>query len=154
MQIRPAKNEDLSSVQEIDGTIESSQYFHLDLSSGEGLMANWRLEERPARKKLVEPNRLDDDAAFTLKQIVGGVEEGFAFVVELDDQPVAMLLARPDPAAGTLRIVDVRVDYDYRRQGMGMALVYQAIQQARERVSKTYCASRPAIRTRFSISAY
>ena len=132
MQIRPAKTDDLSDVAEIDGTVESAEYLHLDASGGEGLAVAWRLEQRPARKKLIDPNRLDDDATFTLKHVVDGAEEGLALVIEIEDAPVAMLLAVPDPSAGTLRIVDLRVDYDFRRQGMGLALVYQAIQSARE----------------------
>jgi RimJ/RimL family protein N-acetyltransferase len=132
MQIRSAKPADLTNVADIDGTVESIEYLHLDASSGEGLAMGWRLEQRPARKKLIDPNRLDDDASFTLKQVVGGAEEGLALLVEIDDAPVAMLLAVVDAPAGTLRIVDLRVDYDYRRQGMGLALVYGAIQHARE----------------------
>jgi RimJ/RimL family protein N-acetyltransferase len=149
MQIRPVTVEDLAGLQEIDGTVESIRYLHLEYADtsdpapaagdeeGEavadrGLTFAWRLEERPARKKLIEANRLDDDATFTLKSIVTGAEEGAALLIEHDGDPVAMLLARPDPAAGTLRIVDLRVDYDYRRQGMGTALVYALIQQARE----------------------
>jgi len=96
------------------------------------MIASWRLQQRRARKKIIEPNRLDDDAYFTLKQIVSGAEEGLAIMVEHDQTPVAAVIARPDPQAGTLRIVDLRVDFDYRRQGMGTALVYHVIQHARE----------------------
>ena len=131
MQIRPATSKDLQTVRDIDGTVESTRYLHLE-AGGEGLALSWRLEERPTRTKLIEPNRLEDDAYFTLKQVVSGVEEGLALLVEIDEAPVAMLLAVPDRSAGTLRIADVRVDYDYRRQGMGLALVYHAIHQARE----------------------
>ena len=126
---------DLPGLQEIDGTVESSRYLHLDYAAAadeEQVTHAWRLEERPARQKLIESNRLDDDAVFTLKSIVSGAEEGIALLIEHDDQPLAMLLARPDPAAGTVRIVDLRVDYDYRRQGMGTALVFALIQQARQ----------------------
>jgi RimJ/RimL family protein N-acetyltransferase len=131
MEIRPAKLEDLAGVQEIDGTIESDKYLHVD-RGGEGLRASWRLQERRQREKLIEPNRLSDDAFFTLKQIVSGNEEGTALLVEHDDQPIASLVARPEPAAKTLQIVDLRVDFDFRRQGMGTALAYQVIQSARE----------------------
>ena len=144
MQIRAATINDLAGLAEIDGTVESSRYLHLDYApatSEEGIPTfAWRLEERPARQKLIEPNRLDDDAAFTLKSIVSGADEGVALLIEHDDQPVAMLLARPDPAAGTIRLVDVRVDYDYRRQGMGTALVYALIQHAREQESRAVAA--------------
>ena len=135
MEIRTVTQHDLAGLQEIDGTVESERYLHVDfadIATEEGLTFAWRLEERAARQKLIEPNRLDDNATFTLKSIVSGAEEGTALLIEHDDQPVAMLLARTDPPAGTIRIVDVRVDYDYRRQGMGTALVYALIQQARE----------------------
>jgi streptothricin acetyltransferase len=59
----------------------------------------------------------------------------------LEDRPVASLLARPDAEAGTSLIADLRVDYDFRRQGMGTALVYQAIQQAREREFRAIAAT-------------
>jgi GNAT superfamily N-acetyltransferase len=131
MQIRPATSHDLDAVRDIDGTVESSNYLHLE-SGGEGMTLSWRLEERRAREKLIEANQLDDDAYFSLKQIVSGTEEGLALAVELSDQPVALLVARRDHAAGTLRLIDVRVDYDYRRQGLGTALVYHAIGQARD----------------------
>jgi GNAT superfamily N-acetyltransferase len=131
MQIRPATTADLEGIAEIDGTVESSHYLHLD-RAGEGLAASWKLEQRPARQKLIESNRMTDEALFLLKQIVTGAEEGTALLVELDDAPVALLLARPDPEAGTIRLVDLRVDSDYRRQGMGTALLYQLIQYARD----------------------
>lgn len=135
MQIRPVTQADLAGLQEIDGTVESARYLHVDFADAagdEGVTFAWRLEERPARQKLIESNRLDDDATFTLKSVVTGAEEGTALLIEHDDAPVAMLLARPDPALGTIRLLDLRVDYDYRRQGMGTALVYALIQHARE----------------------
>ncbi len=135
MEIRPVTLKDLAGLQEIDGTVESTRYLHVDfadIAGEEGVTYAWRLEERPARQKLIESNRLDDDATFTLKSVVSGAEEGSAMMIEHEGDPVAMLLARPDPAAGTIRIVDLRVDYDYRRQGMGTALVYALVQQARE----------------------
>src|SRR5688500_1582578 len=104
MQIRAAKVVDLEAAREIDGTVESVQYLHLE-SGGEGLALSWRLEERKAREKLIEANQLGDDAYFTLKQIVSGAEEGIALTVELEDQPVALLVARREEEAGTLRIV-------------------------------------------------
>jgi ribosomal protein S18 acetylase RimI-like enzyme len=131
MQIRPARSNDLEGIAEIDGTIESNRYLHVD-RSGEGIAASWRLEDRPARQKVIDPNRMAEEASFLIKQVVSGADEGFSLVVEHDESPVAFLLARSDPAAGTMRLVDLRVDYDYRRQGMGTALVYQLIQHARE----------------------
>jgi len=131
MQIRPAKPSDLEGIAEIDGTVESSRYLHVE-RSGEGIAPAWRIEDRPARQKVIDPNRMADDASFLVKQIVTGIDEGFALVVEHEESPVASLLARADPGAGTMRLVDLRVDYEYRRQGMGTALVYQLIQHARE----------------------
>jgi RimJ/RimL family protein N-acetyltransferase len=132
MQIRPLAPDDLPSVCEIDGTVESTQYLHVDNSLSEGSTASWRLEQRPARQKLIDPNRLSDEALFTLKQILSGADEGVALAVEHDDQPIATLVARPNASQETLEIVDLRVDYDFRRQGMGTALLYQLIGVARE----------------------
>src|SRR3954462_5499253 len=118
MQIRPATLADLDPIREIDGTVESSRYFHLDESAGEGFNLSWRIEERPTREKLIDPNRLTDDADFTLKQIGSGADEGAVWVVEIDEQPVAAIVAKPDVEAGTMLITDLRVDYDFRRQGL------------------------------------
>lgn len=131
MQIRPTTPGDLEMLREIDGTIESSQYLHLE-STGEGLCLAWRLEERPLRSKLIESNRLDDDRWFEAKQIVNGVDEGVSLLAEHEGAVVALLLAQPQPAAGTMRLLDVRVDYDYRRQGLAMAMIYQLIQFTRD----------------------
>src|SRR6185437_10066649 len=125
MQIRAVTGDDLADVLEIDGTVESSAYLHVETNVGDGIKASWLLEERKNRQKLIDPNRLGDDASFFLKQVVARVEEGLALTIEHEETPVALLLARPVAGNGTLRIIDLRVDYDYRRQGMGTALVYQ-----------------------------
>jgi GNAT superfamily N-acetyltransferase len=143
MQIRPATTNDLDAIAEIDGTIESTQYLHLE-QSGEGLSKSWRLEPRALREKLVQSFPLGDEGGFMLRQIAGGADEGLALLAVHDDQPVALLVARPDHAAGTLQILDLRVDYDFRRQGLGMALLYQAINRARELELRAVAAQTPA----------
>jgi GNAT superfamily N-acetyltransferase len=132
MQIRPVQAADVDLLTEIDGTIESLQYLHVD-RAGEGLALSWKLEERPLRERLVKSNPIDDDRRFILRQIVTGADEGFALLAEHDDMPVALLVATPDEAAKTFRLHELRVDYDHRRQGLATALIYQAISAARER---------------------
>ena len=61
MQIRPVQPRDLDLLSEIDGTVESSQYLHVE-RTGEGLGSAWRLHERPLRERLVRSNPIDDDA--------------------------------------------------------------------------------------------
>src|SRR5687768_5365566 len=131
MDIRPIQIADLERLADIDGTIESERYLHLD-RSGEGLMIAFKLDDRPLLQKLIAPNPMDDDQQFLLRQIVSGADEGFALLAEHDDQVVASMIAQPRQAEGTLKIIDLRVDYDFRRQGLASALVYQAIQKARE----------------------
>jgi GNAT superfamily N-acetyltransferase len=131
MQIRPAQPPDLDALIDIDGTIESPQYLHVD-RVGEGLSQNWRLEERNAREKLLDTNPIDEDRHFTLKQILTGVEDGIILVAEHSAQLVALAIAQPEPAGQSLRLLDLRVDYDHRRQGLGSALLYQVITRARE----------------------
>jgi ribosomal protein S18 acetylase RimI-like enzyme len=118
-------------VGDIDATIEATAYLHLD-RTGAGLAAAWRLEERPLREKLVAANPLGDDRAFTLKQIATGADEGLAVVAEHDGVLVALLLAQVDPARGVLHVLDVRVDYDHRREGLATALLFGAINAARD----------------------
>lgn len=131
MQIRPVTPADLGGLYEIDGTIESTQYLHLD-RAGEGLNVAWKLVERPLREKRTIPNRLDDARQFLLKQIATGADEGIVLIAEHEDVPVAMLLAQVEPGYGTIRVHDLRVDYEYRRNGLATAMIYQIISRARE----------------------
>ncbi len=132
MQIRPGTIADLDRLADIDGTVESSRYLHLE-QSGEGLAASWRLEERPLRERVIDPNRLGDEAAFLVKQIVSGADEGMVLVAEHDEAPVALLVAHLRPERQTLHVVDLRIDYEQRRQGIATAMLYQLIAAARER---------------------
>ena len=132
MQIRPVQTSDLDLLTEIDGTIESSQYLHVE-RAGEGLALSWKLQERPLRERLVRSNPLDDERRFILRQIATGADEGFAMMAEHDDVPVALAVAMLDPTAGTLRLHELRVDFDHRRQGLATALLYQVITEARTR---------------------
>lgn len=132
MEIRPVRPADLDVLYDIDGTVESSQYLHLE-KSGEGLSVGWRVEPRPLRERRTDPNRLDDDRKFIARQIATGADEGLALMAEHDGAVVALLLAQPEPGRGVLRVHDLRVDFDQRRQGLGSALMYQAITDARTR---------------------
>jgi ribosomal protein S18 acetylase RimI-like enzyme len=132
MQIRPAKASDLSFLTEIDGTIESAEYLHLE-QAGEGLATTWKLEPRPLREKLIQSNPLVDETTFLLRQVVSGADEGLVLVAEHDESPVALALAQVNPGRGVMKLMDLRVDYDVRREGVGTVLAYQVIQAARER---------------------
>jgi RimJ/RimL family protein N-acetyltransferase len=131
MQIRPGTAKDLDQLPDIDGTVESTRYLHLE-QAGEGLGATWRLEERPLRQKLIDPNRLVDETTFLLKQIVTGADEGLVLVAEHDDAPVAVLVAHLRPERRTMHLVDLRIDYEQRRQGIATAMLYQLVATARE----------------------
>ena len=132
MEIRTAQNSDLARIAEIDGTVDSARYLHLD-RAGEGMEVSFKLEERPLRERLIDRNALDDDRRFALKQVIAGIEDGMALAAEHDGDLIALAVAQYQPAAGTLELLDVRVDYDYRRQGIGTAMVFQLIAAARER---------------------
>jgi GNAT superfamily N-acetyltransferase len=131
MQIRPVTPADLDGLYDIDGTIESSQYLHLD-RTGEGFDLSWKLAERPLRERRTLPNRLDDERQFLLKQIATGIDEGIVLVAEHDGAPVGLLLAQAEPAFKTIRVHDLRIDFDQRRQGLATAMMYQVIATARE----------------------
>ena len=131
MQIRPAVSSDIERLIDIDGTITSNNYLHVE-KTGEGLGQGWKLQERPLRNKLIEPNRLDDEKQFAVKQIVGGIEDGVAIVADHGGNVVASLVAQLDAAKAVLRLVDLRVDHDHRGQGLGSALLFQLITKGRE----------------------
>jgi ribosomal protein S18 acetylase RimI-like enzyme len=131
MEIRPANPKDLAGVTEIDGTVESLRYLHVD-RSGEALNTHWKIEDRPLRQRLIQPLPMDDDQQFIFRQITGGIDQGIALVVEYDGGIVGSLLAQPLQPHQVLQVLDVRVDFDIRRQGLGSALLFQAIQTARD----------------------
>ena len=131
MQIRAAVPADLDQLFDIDGAITSINYLHVE-RAGEGAAQCWKLDERPLRSKLIEPNKLDDDIRFSMKQIVSDIEEGLALVAEHEGVVVASLVAQLQPANSTMRLLDLRVDHDHRGQGVGSALLFQSIQQARD----------------------
>ncbi len=132
MEIRPARSNDLDRLIEIDGTVHSSHYLHID-RIGEGPAIQWRLEERPLRQPFVERNRPSDDDQFQLKNIVTGIDEGMALLAEHDDAMVALLVAQPQAPYQTMKVLDLRVDSDFRRQGLATAMLYQTIAEGRSR---------------------
>lgn len=129
---RPLQPADLAALAEIDATIDSVRYLHLNRQVDESGAASWSLEPRELRERLIDSNRLDDETAFAFKQIVGGIEEGLALCIDLQGSPVAAIAVQPRPTLGTLHLLDLRVDYDYRRQGIGSALAYAAVGHARD----------------------
>ena len=131
MEIRPAKPADLDQLIDIDGTIESNHYLHIE-RSGEGPLFTWKLDRRPLRTKLIERNAISDDLKFTLKQIVTGADEGMVLVAEHEETPVALAIAQQSPELGTLKVLDLRVDYDHRRAGVATVMLYQIIQAAKD----------------------
>jgi ribosomal protein S18 acetylase RimI-like enzyme len=131
MEIRPMVPADLPGIHDIDATGESSHYLHIE-RTGEGLEAAWKTQVRPLREKRAHRHQLDDDRAFSIRQIVSGIE-GLALVAEHDGHPVAAAVAAPVPERGILRLIDLRVDFDFRRQGLASALMFQLITEARQR---------------------
>ncbi len=150
MEIRASLPADAHHLADIDGTIESSQYLHVQ-RDGEQLALTWSLAERKLNRKLIHSNPIDDETRFAITQIMRNIEDGLVLVAEHEDQLVACMVALPQQESGVLRIVDLRVDYDFRRQGLGSALVFQAISEARRRelravTARTLTNNHPAAR--------
>jgi len=93
MEIRAATAADLDRLIDLDATIESAAYLHVE-RQGEGLAAGWRLEERPLREKRIDANALDDDRMFAVKQVFGGVEDGIGRAVEYGGNLIGLAVAR------------------------------------------------------------
>src|SRR3954462_12186266 len=101
MEIRPITPDDLRFLSDIDATIESTQYLHLE-KTGEAMTLGLRVEARPLREKQITSNPLDDEVALAFKQIATGADDGIALVAEHDGQLVAAAVAQQSPAHGTL----------------------------------------------------
>jgi GNAT superfamily N-acetyltransferase len=132
MEIRPVRPADLDRLIDIDGTIESSEYLHVE-QSGEGVGTAWKIESRPLRERRIDRNQPSDEATFLMKQVVNGIEDGLALLAEHEQINVATLVARHEPEYRTMRVVDLRVDFEHRREGLGSAMVYQLITEAKSR---------------------
>jgi ribosomal protein S18 acetylase RimI-like enzyme len=130
MEIRPMTADDTDSFADVDGTIESLGYLHIE-AAGTGMAKSWRLEPRAFREKRITPNPPDEECCFLVRQIATGMDDGLALLAEHETVPAAAMIAQI--TRGVMRLVDLRVDYDFRRQGIGSALIYQLIQVARER---------------------
>lgn len=131
MEIRPATATDVQQFMEIDGTIDSSSYVHID-RSGEGVAVSWKSEQRPLREKLIAAAPLHSDDLFLAKQVVQGDEPGVVFFAAHADQPAALLLAVIDHRYSVARLVDLRVDSDFRRQGLATVMLFRLIEWARD----------------------
>lgn len=131
MQIRPLTANDLDLIDEIDGTIATDRFFFVERQAN-GLNATFRIEDRALVEPRVESNPVSDDLRFTLKQVATGIEDGLTVMAEHDGVPIASLLATRTPDGTVIDLVDVRVDFDHRRDGLGTALMFQAINYARE----------------------
>jgi ribosomal protein S18 acetylase RimI-like enzyme len=132
MEIRAMTAADLEGVKDIDATGESSQYLYIE-RTGEGLEISWKTRLRPLREKRIHRHPLDDEKAFALKQIVTGMDDGIALVAEHDGQRVAAAWGIPVENTSVFRMIDLRVDFDYRRQGLATAMMFQMIQESRDR---------------------
>jgi ribosomal protein S18 acetylase RimI-like enzyme len=132
MEIRAIRPADLDRLIDIDGTIGSAQYLHVE-QAGEGLGASWKLQERALREKKIDRNQPTDEATFLMNQIVTGIDDGIALLAEHEQINVATLLARQEPEFGTMRLVDLRVDFEHRREGLGSAMMYQLISESKAR---------------------
>src|SRR4051812_27162371 len=101
MELRAMTSDDLQAFDEIDGTIEATNYLHVE-RSGEGMALTWKIEERPLRQKSNEPSRASDDVQFIARQIATGTDEGVAMVAEHDGQIVGAMIAQMRPDNGTV----------------------------------------------------
>jgi ribosomal protein S18 acetylase RimI-like enzyme len=132
MEIRAIRLPDIDRLIDIDATIESTKYLHVDYS-GEGMEISFKLSERVLRQPLHDRNRSSDELNFSMKQVVSGIEDGVALLAEHDGLNVATLLAVVDPTYNVMRLIDIRVDFEHRRQGLASAMMYQLIGEARNR---------------------
>jgi RimJ/RimL family protein N-acetyltransferase len=132
MEIRAIRLPDIDRLIDIDATIESTHYLHVE-QAGEGLEVSLKLSERPLREPRNDRNLATDELNFSMKQVVSGIEDGVALLAEHDGLNVATMLAVVDPTYSVMRLIDVRVDFEHRRQGLASGMMYQLIAESRNR---------------------
>ena len=131
MEIRPLTAADLDLIDEIDATISSDRFLFVERQA-DGLNASFRIEDRPLVEPRIESNVIGDDLRFTMRQVATGIEDGLAVMAEHDGVPIAAVLATRTPDGSVVDLIDVRVDFDRRRDGLGTALMFQAMNYARD----------------------
>ncbi len=141
MGVRAMTARDLDALIEIDGTIESETYLHIistaDDGDGDSLKRAFTFEPRKLGEPAILANRLDQPAGeetlFMYRQVVRGIEEGEASVIEVAGTLMASMVAVIRPESGLLELIDLRVDYDSRREGLATALLFSLVSAARQR---------------------
>ena len=133
MQIRPIQPGDLDFLDEIDATIQTDHYLHVDRAAS-AMSVSFRIDPRPLTERRSESNPLSDELRFLFKQIATGNDEGFCHIVEINKLPTASAIATQD--GDLVELIDLRVDFDRRREGLGSALLFHVIHFARERACR------------------
>ncbi|MBV8781577.1 MAG: GNAT family N-acetyltransferase [Phycisphaerae bacterium] len=131
MLIRAATHADIDAINEVDATIESSEYLHVE-KAGEGLQFSVNISPRPLRERLVQANRLGDDSTFAYRQIIDGFNEGICLAAEHDEMVVGSIIGIVRPDLNVLHVIDIRVDSDHRREGLATAMLFKLTQWARD----------------------
>ena len=96
MEIRAIRLPDIDRLIDIDATVESTHYLHVD-QAGEGFDVSIKQSERPLREPRNDRNLASDELNFSMKQVVSGIEDGIALLAEHDGINVATMLAIVDP---------------------------------------------------------
>lgn len=135
--------DDLHLLNDIDATIESKSYLHVSLAA-DGLAWKCSIEEREAREKHLTPNAIGEDERVAFKQILEGIREGWTCVAEHDGMIVGSAVALFDPEERLFHLVDIRVDFDQRRNGLATAMLYQLMAAARDQQARAVRAETPS----------
>ena len=132
---RPMTPADLDDLAEIDAAYDVGRVLEVgrEDTDADPLLTPWRPTWRELDEPRVVANRVEGEIEFAYRQVARGIEEGVALRLDADGLPVAAAVAVLDPAAKVLRLVDLRVDYDVRREGYGTTVLYAVVAAARER---------------------
>src|SRR5438094_683497 len=113
-------------------TAKHSKFFASRLYGTSSALIGWRSASFIVLSQN-DSKSLSDETHFAAKQIATGADEGLALLAEHEERPVGLMIAQPRYDQRTLEVVDLRIDYEHRRQGLATAMIYQAINLARER---------------------
>ncbi len=138
MVIRPATLRDLEACRRLDGSSTSESVWNMQQASERGAISVLLSEVRL-------PRPLEVPYPASTEDLIPRFERGDLFLVAEDEAGTVGWLAMSEDGAGNSGRVDhLVVDWDHRRQGLGTALLREAVQEGRRRGLRAVFCSCPA----------
>src|SRR5882724_3789784 len=127
--LRPLESADISNLSQIRATYSSPTTLVLE-KSGQGLTTGWQFVERPIPFNKGTLYDFDADALVAIQHRLEHPTRTYQRVAEEDGRLVGLLDMELQEWNNTVVLWNLRVDLDYRRQGIGRRLWHRGLEYA------------------------